>query len=105
MSSLQTSLLILGASGDLSKRLLLPGLATLLEVKDDWDVQLVGAGVEDISDADWKAQVRTSFENAQASKNEEDEGATTAARSSAGGSSRSSRPRPTARRTSPTPTT
>jgi len=75
MSSLQTSLLILGASGDLSKRLLLPGLATLLEVKTDWDVQLVGAGVEDISDADWKAQVRESFENAQASKNEEDEGA------------------------------
>ncbi|MDM7890707.1 glucose-6-phosphate dehydrogenase [Curtobacterium caseinilyticum] len=75
MSSLQTSLLILGASGDLSKRLLLPGLATLLDVKDDWDVQLVGAGVEDISDADWKAQVRESFENAQASKNEEDEGA------------------------------
>ncbi len=75
MSSLQTSLLILGASGDLSKRLLLPGLATLLDVKEDWDVQLVGAGVEDISDADWKAQVRTSFENAQASKNEEDEGA------------------------------
>ncbi|GAA3342948.1 glucose-6-phosphate dehydrogenase [Curtobacterium pusillum] len=74
MSSLQTSLLILGASGDLSKRLLLPGLATLLEVKEDWDVQLVGAGVEDISDADWKAQVRDSFENAQASKNE-DEGA------------------------------
>ncbi|MBK0296486.1 hypothetical protein IAE22_31070, partial [Bacillus sp. S34] len=36
---------------------------------------LVGAGVEDISDADWKAQVRESFENAQASKNEEDEGA------------------------------
>lgn len=75
MSSLQTSLLILGASGDLSKRLLLPGLATLLEVKDDWDVQLIGAGVEDLSDADWKAQVRESFENAQASKNEGDEGA------------------------------
>jgi glucose-6-phosphate 1-dehydrogenase len=74
MSSLQTSLLILGASGDLSKRLLLPGLATLLEVKTDWDVQLIGAGVEDISDADWKQQVRESFENAQASKNE-DEGA------------------------------
>jgi len=75
MSSLQTSLLILGASGDLSKRLLLPGLAALLDVKDDWDVQLVGAGIEDISDDDWKAQVRASFENAQASKNEEDEGA------------------------------
>ena len=58
MSSLQTTLLILGASGDLSKRLLLPGLATLLEVKEDWDVQLVGAGVEDISDADWKQLVR-----------------------------------------------
>lgn len=75
MSSLQTSLLILGASGDLSKRLLLPGLATLLEVKDDWDVQLVGAGVEDMSDADWKQLVHEAFENAQASKNEEDEGA------------------------------
>ena len=77
MSSLQTSLLILGASGDLSKRLLLPGLATLLDVKEDWEVQLIGAGVEDISDADWKAQVSDSFENAQASKNEQDEGAHT----------------------------
>jgi len=74
MASLQTTLLILGASGDLSKRLLLPGLATLLEVKTDWDVQLIGAGVEDISDADWKQLVRESFENAQASK-DEDEGA------------------------------
>ncbi|PYY38809.1 glucose-6-phosphate dehydrogenase [Curtobacterium sp. MCPF17_046] len=76
MASLQTTLLILGASGDLSKRLLLPGLATLLDVKDDWDVQLVGAGVEDLSDADWKHLVHQAFENAQASKNEEDEGAT-----------------------------
>ncbi|WP_420365274.1 glucose-6-phosphate dehydrogenase [Curtobacterium sp. L3-7] len=74
MASLQTTLLILGASGDLSKRLLLPGLATLLEVKTDWDIQLVGAGVEDISDADWKQLVHESFENAQASK-DEDEGA------------------------------
>jgi glucose-6-phosphate 1-dehydrogenase len=75
MASLQTTLLILGASGDLSKRLLLPGLATLLEVKEDWDVQLVGAGVEDIADADWKRLVHDAFEDAQASKNEEDEGA------------------------------
>ncbi len=75
MASLQTSLLILGASGDLSKRLLLPGLATLLEVKTDWDVQLVGAGVEDLSDSDWKQLVHDAFTNAQASKNEEDEGA------------------------------
>ena len=76
MASLQTTLLILGASGDLSKRLLLPGLATLLDVKEDWEIQLVGAGVEDLSDADWKQLVHEAFENAQASKNEEDEGAT-----------------------------
>jgi glucose-6-phosphate 1-dehydrogenase len=76
MASLQTSLLILGASGDLSKRLLLPGLATLLEVKTDWDVQLVGAGVEDLSDTEWKQLVHDAFANAQASKNEQDEGAT-----------------------------
>jgi glucose-6-phosphate 1-dehydrogenase len=76
MASLQTSLLILGASGDLSKRLLLPGLATLLEVKTDWDVQLVGAGVEDLSDTEWKQLVHDAFTNAQASKNEQDEGAT-----------------------------
>ncbi len=75
MSSLQTTLLILGASGDLSKRLLLPGLATLLEVKEDWDVQLVGAGTEDLSNDDWKRLVHDAFENAQASRNEEDEGA------------------------------
>ncbi|MBT2503640.1 glucose-6-phosphate dehydrogenase [Curtobacterium sp. ISL-83] len=75
MSSLQTTLLILGASGDLSKRLLLPGLATLLEVKADWDIQLVGAGAEDLDDAAWKQLVHDAFEDAQASKNEEDEGA------------------------------
>ncbi len=75
MSSLQTSLLILGASGDLSKRLLLPGLATLLDVKEDWEVQLVGAGVEDLSHDDWKQLVHDAFADAQGSKNEEDEGA------------------------------
>lgn len=45
-------------------------------MKEDWDVQLVGAGVEDLSDAEWKHLVHEAFENAQASKNEEDEGAT-----------------------------
>jgi glucose-6-phosphate 1-dehydrogenase len=74
MAAVQTTLLILGASGDLSKRLLLPGLATLLDVKQSWDIQLVGAGVEDLSDADWKQLVHDSFESAQASVNEDEGG-------------------------------
>jgi glucose-6-phosphate 1-dehydrogenase len=61
---IQTTLLILGASGDLSKRLLMPGLATLLDVKEDFDVQLVGAGVEDLSADDWRGIVRDAFQSA-----------------------------------------
>jgi glucose-6-phosphate 1-dehydrogenase len=61
---IQTTLLILGASGDLSKRLLMPGLATLLDVKSDYDVELIGAGVEDLSEDDWRALVKDAFDSA-----------------------------------------
>jgi len=61
---IKTTLLILGASGDLSKRLLLPGLATLLDVKEDFDIQLIGAGVEDLSQDDWRNEVTESFSSA-----------------------------------------
>lgn len=57
----QTSLLILGASGDLTKRLLLPGLASLLEVRDDLDVQLIGAGSDPMEPDAWKALVAEAF--------------------------------------------
>ena len=36
------TLVILGASGDLTHRLLLPGLGTLLRAKPDYDIRLIG---------------------------------------------------------------
>ena len=64
------TLLVLGASGDLSKRLLLPGLADLLERSGDHDVDLapdlalVGAGVEDLDADAWADLVATAFSGA-----------------------------------------
>ncbi len=52
------SLVILGASGDLTHRLLLPGLGTLLNLHPDYQVTLIGAAVEDVSAADWEKRVR-----------------------------------------------
>jgi glucose-6-phosphate 1-dehydrogenase len=60
------TLLILGASGDLTKRLLLPGLATLLGSKKGRPMQLVGAGMEELSDKDWRDRVSTSFKSSGA---------------------------------------
>ena len=54
------SILILGAGGDLTKRLLLPGLASLLSVHD-YDVQVLGAGREERTDEEWKQLIRDSF--------------------------------------------
>ncbi|AYG03654.1 glucose-6-phosphate dehydrogenase [Gryllotalpicola protaetiae] len=51
------TLLILGASGDLASRLLMPGLGGLLTVQPDRRVQLIGAGVETYADAAWKDRV------------------------------------------------
>jgi len=58
--------LILGASGDLTARLLLPGLASLVESGQAGDVLLVGSSVEDWSDAEWRDRVRDSFREAGA---------------------------------------
>ena len=57
----ETTLLILGAGGDLTHRLLLPGLASLLAVEPDRPVRVIGADRVDISAADWKARVKESF--------------------------------------------
>ena len=54
------SLLILGAGGDLTKRLLLPGLASLLS-SHDYDVQVIGAAREERTDAEWRQLIRDSF--------------------------------------------
>ncbi len=62
-----THLVILGASGDLASRLLLPALGQLLTDQSHRRVQLVGAGAEDWSDEDWRSVVRASFATENAS--------------------------------------
>jgi glucose-6-phosphate 1-dehydrogenase len=59
----ETTLVIFGASGDLTSRLLLPALGQLLELEPQRAVRLVGAGMEDWSDEKWKKVVRTAFES------------------------------------------
>jgi glucose-6-phosphate 1-dehydrogenase len=68
MSSPTQTLLLLGASGDLAGRLLLPALGDLLEAEPDRrGLVLVGAGAEDWDDATWRERVRTSFTAAEVS--------------------------------------
>lgn len=68
MSSPIRTFLLLGASGDLAGRLLLPALADLLEAEPERrDLVLVGAGAEDWDDATWQDRVRTSFGAAEVS--------------------------------------
>jgi glucose-6-phosphate 1-dehydrogenase len=59
------TLLVLGASGDLASRLLLPGLAELLAsgraASAPGGLQLVGAGVEDLGGAQWRERVARAF--------------------------------------------
>lgn len=58
--SIQT-LLILGASGDLAGRLLLPGLGRLLASGRAGHLQLVGSGVDELSDDQWRDRLREAF--------------------------------------------
>ena len=48
------NLVILGASGDLTHRLLLPGLGTLLKAHCDLRVALIGAAADDWTDDHWR---------------------------------------------------
>lgn len=58
--------MLLGASGDLSGRLLLPALGQLLELEPERrDLVLVGAGAEDLSAEDWSERVRSSLSTAE----------------------------------------
>ncbi|MYR08210.1 glucose-6-phosphate dehydrogenase [Gordonia sp. SID5947] len=56
-----TTLFILGATGDLTSRLLLPALGQLLSLEPDRDVRLVGVGRREISDDQWRSRVRDAF--------------------------------------------
>jgi glucose-6-phosphate 1-dehydrogenase len=61
------TILVLGASGDLASRLLLPALGQLLTVQPDRMLHLVGAGTDDLSAEDWHTRVKASFEAGDAS--------------------------------------
>lgn len=55
------TLIILGASGDLTARLLLPGLGALLTAGAVPGLTLIGASTEDWDDERWRARVHESF--------------------------------------------
>lgn len=55
------TLVIFGASGDLTKRLLLPGLGQLIESGVGQDLLVVGIGQEAISTRAWRARMLASF--------------------------------------------
>lgn len=56
-----TTLIIFGATGDLTKRLLLPALGQLLDSEPDRAVNLVGVGRSPRSQTQWRAEVREAF--------------------------------------------
>ena len=60
----QTTLLILGAGGDLTRRLLLPGLASLMGVEPWRRVRVIGADRVELSHADWRTRLTDAFETA-----------------------------------------
>lgn len=62
----ETTLIILGASGDLTSRLLLPALGQLLAREPQRRVKLHGAGTDDWSDDTWRDTVRASFRTTDA---------------------------------------
>lgn len=67
MTQVVDTLLIFGASGDLTARLLLPGLAQLLTSQPERKLELIGAGGLDWSDDEWRDVVRSSFAEVDAS--------------------------------------
>ncbi|MEO6944197.1 MAG: glucose-6-phosphate dehydrogenase [Lacisediminihabitans sp.] len=66
MAAKISTILILGARGDLSSRLLLPALGQLLMMEPDRDVRLLGSGSGDWSNETWRALVKKSFDSATA---------------------------------------
>ncbi len=61
------TLLVLGASGDLAGRLLLPAVGQLLgSAEGPSGLTLVGAGTEDWDDATWRERVAAAFASVRA---------------------------------------
>ena len=67
MTPFISTLLVLGASGDLASRLLLPALGQLLTLHPDRPLRLIGAGLEKLTPARWQATVKKSFATAETS--------------------------------------
>lgn len=61
-----TTLVIIGASGDLAGRLLLPALGQLLATQPTRRLHLVGTGRTKMTDAKWRSRIRTAFASADA---------------------------------------
>ena len=59
------TLIILGAGGDLTSRLLLPGLASLLASSRSHGVQLIGVDRSEMTDAAWHSKVSEAFETSE----------------------------------------
>ncbi len=55
------TLIIFGASGDLTKRLLLPGLGQLIESGRAKGLTVIGVGRDSMSTASWRARMQKSF--------------------------------------------
>lgn len=67
MTQAISTLLILGASGDLASRLLLPALGQLLTKHPDQELCLIGAGRNELAPPEWHATVKKSFSTVGAS--------------------------------------
>ncbi|MDH6181323.1 glucose-6-phosphate 1-dehydrogenase [Microbacteriaceae bacterium SG_E_30_P1] len=64
MTSRIDTLVILGAGGDLTSRLLLPGIASYLASRDAQSVEIIGVDREDFSAAQWHKRISTAFASA-----------------------------------------
>ena len=64
MSRDEQTLLILGASGDLTRRLLLPGLGALIAAGQAGDLLLLGTGSDGLAEEDWRKRVADAFAGA-----------------------------------------
>ncbi len=73
MTDVQRSLVILGAAGDLTRRLLLPGVGQLVASDRGEVLEVIGADQEDWTDEVWRERVRAAFAAGGASGERVDE--------------------------------
>lgn len=64
MATHRKTLVVLGAGGDLSTRLLFPGLAQLLAADRDIELELIGASTAELAPEAWQELLRTAFASA-----------------------------------------